>query len=151
MPGDRDNSEKIVFNEAVWGKLEDVAATYMMSPYYFVKMLAVRFVSQRESIPVNELMQDEKAALVATNEYLSSPEARRTVVANGLTTAFWSHMADYAFKYGMEVDDYYRYVVLRYLEDCDNDCINDDLWKCFGLPSNHDDDEDEIISLEGLF
>jgi len=125
---------KIYINDNMMRKLEDIADLYNMSPYYFVKIIAVRFVSQRENISITELMKDERACQVVNNiDDLEEEDNKNMILGNGLTDVFWDKIQEYASKYGMDKIEYFHYILLRFTDDHESINLAHDLKPAFGL------------------
>jgi len=129
----------ITFSDVMFAQIEKYAKSYNMSPYYFVKIIAARFITQRTNISIVQLMKDEKATQVVEQAYLDEEDSRTSVVGNGLTELFWNTLQKEADVYDMDQVEFFRYIILRYLEDKKNKNLNSDLPKAFGLRSNNDE------------
>ena len=135
----RDRVPVITFSDVMFAQIEKYAKSYNMSPYYFVKIIAARFITQRTNISIVQLMKDEKATQVVEQAYLDEEDSRTSVVGNGLTELFWNTLQKEADVYDMDQVEFFRYIILRYLEDKKNKNLNSDLPKAFGLRSNNDE------------
>lgn len=147
---------RIKLNEQLFERLAIAAKDYNMSPYYFAKLIVVKFMANRIGVEVTELLKSEKATAVAEIEDLTCAEETYSILGNGLTDVFWHNMQRHADKHGMLMEEYFIYILIRYLEDTTYPNLNEDLKHAYKLvPQNQDNkesnDRDSEEDSQGLY